>query len=404
MNLTLLIAKELRERAATMVTCLLAITLGVAAVVAVRSISIFSEQVVSHQMASLGANILLIPQAANLQDYYGADMHGLTLPEEHAGALALANLEGVEKICPKLCLRSEVEGREVTLTGILPQNELQDKTLFAGTQAFSHKHVGCRGSHSANAPTTADSLATHRFVQELGEYELLVGSELAERWPLKKGNWLTLYGKEFRVGTVLPPTGTADDSRLFMHLHTMQELAKTGEVVNVIEIIACCKDAAGNLTNELKSLFPDAKVATISQVVQAQVGVTRLMATVSWLLLAVLVLVGGGSIAGTMYANVHERRKEIGTLMALGASPGFVSRLILGKALFVGIVGGVLGYIVGSGLAWWLGTQLVGLAVLPTASLAIWALVLATGISIMASYLPARRASRLDPCVCFQEI
>ena len=45
----------------------------------------------------------------------------------------------------------------------------------------------------------------------------------------------------------MPRTGTVDDSRVFAHLHTVQRLSKSGEVINAIEVMGCCEDAAGNL-------------------------------------------------------------------------------------------------------------------------------------------------------------
>ena len=108
MTLSKLVWKELRQRPTAMATCLLSITLGVTALVAIRSVTIYSEMAVSSQMEALGANVLLLPQAASLQDYYAADAHGATLPEEYAVQLALANLEGVEKISPKLSVPAQI--------------------------------------------------------------------------------------------------------------------------------------------------------------------------------------------------------------------------------------------------------------------------------------------------------
>jgi putative ABC transport system permease protein len=215
---------------------------------------------------------------------------------------------------------------------------------------------------------------------------------------------VSLLGESLHVVGVMPTTGTVDDDRVFAHLHTVQRLAKSGETVNVIEIMACCQDAAGNLVTDLRSLFPDAKVLTITQVVDTQVAVNKLMTRLSYLFFAILLVVGMASIAGTMFANVAERRREIGTLMALGATPSLVSKLFLGKALFIGVAGGALGYIVGTALAIGLGPFWAGLSVRPVPSLAALSIVLAIVGALSASYLPARRAALIDPCLCFREV
>ena len=66
------------------------------------------------------------------------------------------------------------------------------------------------------------------------------------------------------------------------------------------------------------------------------------MNRLSYVIFGILMLIGGASIASVMFANVAERRRELGTLMALGATPGMISRMILLKASTVGVVGGSL--------------------------------------------------------------
>ena len=139
-----LIWKELWQRPTAMITCLLAITLGITALVAIRSVTVFSEQAVKQQLAALGANVLLLPQGVSLEDYYAADSHGATLPEEYAAQLVLANLEGVEHISAKLSVPAELKGSRVTLTGILPQSEFQTLASYQSVQAFSNAHAGCK--------------------------------------------------------------------------------------------------------------------------------------------------------------------------------------------------------------------------------------------------------------------
>jgi putative ABC transport system permease protein len=119
--------------------------------------------------------------------------------------------------------------------------------------------------------------------------------------------------------------------------------------------------------------------------------------------LAIIVLVGGASIANYMYANVFERRREIGTFMALGAGSGLVLKLFLLKALLIGLVGGIGGYVVGTLLAVILGPRLAGVTVLPMPTLLLWAIGISVAITLAASYFPARRAARLDPSTTLQE-
>jgi putative ABC transport system permease protein len=346
----------------------------------------------------------MLPKDVSLQDYYTADLNAQTLPEEHASRLVLANLEGVEHVSPRLGLPVDVNGASVTLTGILPQSEFEAQTAWGGVQLFSNNHAGCKRAKVNQPGSTPESLAANRVIQDLREDEVLVGSDGAERAGVKKGDSLTLLGKPFTVAGVLPATGTVDDGRVFAHLHTVQELGDTGPVVNAIEIMGCCEDVAGDLVGRLQQMFPNTKIVTISQVVQTQVSVNRTMNRVSFLLFAVLIAIGGASMATAMYANVSERRREVGTLMALGATPGFVIRLFLWKAGLLGIVGGIGGAITGSILAVGLGPRMLDIPVDPLPQLGLVAVGVAVVVTLLASYLPAQRASTLDPCLCFKEV
>lgn len=405
MNSTKLVWKELWQRPTAMITCLMAITLGVTALVAIRSVTVHSEQAVAHKLEALGANVLLLPQGVSLEDYYAAEAHGATLPEELAAQLVLANLQGVQVVSPKLCMPVEYGGRQITLTGIMPQSDFEAKAAWQSAQVFTNAHAGCKNAAVSHGDRSElENLAQGRFVREMAANEAYVGSDLAADLELSVGKRITLLGHSFRISGIIPATGTVDDSRIFAHLHTVQRLAKKDEAVNVIEIMACCDDAAGGLVSQLKDMFPDVKVVTITQVVDTQVAVNRLMTRLSLLFFGILLAVGVASVAGTMFANVTERRREIGTLMALGATPGTVSRLFLGKALVVGLSGGILGYLAGTVLAVLLGPGWAGVAVRPIASLAGVAIVLAGVVALAASYLPARRAAMIDPCLCFREV
>ncbi len=403
MRLRTLVLREIFERKSQLLTSFLAILLGITVIVSIKNITYYSEKAVAREMDSLGANVLVLPKSATLQDYYAADLQSQTMPEEYVTTLAMSDLAGLDNISPKLSVPIELQGKTFTLTGILPKSEFQAKAAWGGAGIFS-RPIGCGASVGMMGSTDKKTLARKRVIETLEDNEVLVGADVASKLGLKDGGKLNVLGKTFSISAVLPQTGTVDDSRVFAHLHVVQDLSKRGPVINAIEVIGCCMEISKGLVEKINHLLPDAKVVTIAQITTTQQNVNRMMSNLSLMFLVIIIFVGGASIANYMYANVFERRREIGTLMALGANSGLVLRIFLLKALILGVAGGIGGYVLGTILAMVLGPKLAGVVVLPMPFLALLAVGISVALALAASYFPARRAARLDPCATFQEV
>ena len=91
-------------------------------------------------------------------------------------------------------------------------------------------------------------------------------------------------------------------------------------------------------------------------------------------------------------------------LITIGAKRSAIYRLFLSKAIVLGVVGGVGGFIVGTGAAMMLGPQLAGLQVSPMPLLLLLAIVVAVLIALAGSILPVYQAARFDPAVIMQEV
>jgi len=133
-------------------------------------------------------------------------------------------------------------------------------------------------------------LPRKRVIETLQPYEILVGNDVAVGVNLDEGDSLALLGRRFVVTAILPPTGTVDDSRIFGHLHTVQELTGKGPVVNAIEVVGCCNAISGGLVQKINKLLPEAKVVTVTQVVDTQIKTNRMMANLSLMFIAIIAL------------------------------------------------------------------------------------------------------------------
>ena len=405
MNLRMLVQSEILQRPTSMLTGVLAVALSVAALVAIRHVTVFSEREVGRKLESLGANLLVLPKDSSLQDYYAADLTGKTLPESHVAEILMANLPGVERLSPRLCVATQVAGRDVTLTGILPQIEFKAKVAWQAMGLLNTKTTCCQKMQGPKAYDAApEDLALARTIDRLKKDEAVIGADVAQAADLVAGQSIKVFDETLNVVAVLPRTGTIDDSRVFAHLHTVQRLNDAGEVVNAIEVMGCCQDAAGNLAPSLRELLPDAKVVTISQIVATQVGVNRLMSQMSLFVFGILIAIGGASVSGTIGANVRERRKEIGTLLALGATPRLIAAAFLLKALVLGLTGAIAGIVLGLVPAVVFGGRFAGVTITPQPGLIAAAFGAAVLTTLAAAVWPVRTAAKLDPCLCFQEV
>lgn len=388
-----------------MVSGLLAITLGIAVIVGIRSVGAVSERAVKIKLDNLGANILVLPQAASVDDYYTADIDAPTFPEDYVERLATSMLPGVDNLSPKLTRRVSVDGIPVILTGILPANELASKPIWQSAGiGGAELAAACGTSPETNQGTTyKDERLQRKSIDSLAPTDVLVGSMAAERLKLVEGKTVTIQGRPFQTARVLPETGTIDDSRVYAHLHVVQDLLGTGQQVSAIEIMGCCSAISGGLLGKLRNILPDTRITTIGQIVNTQIETNRLMAKVSLVLLVIITLVGAISIANYMWANVEERRREIGTLLAIGATRSSIYKLFFAKAIVLGILGGIGGYLLGTLSAMVLGPELAGLAVKPLPIYLLWSLGIAVAIALLGSWFPTFRATRLDPASILQE-
>ncbi len=401
-----IVLKEISQRKGRLVSGLLAITLGIAVIVAIQSVTSVSRQVVAKKLDLLGANIMVMPLGASVDDYFTADIDAPTFPEEYVERIATSMLPGVDNMSPKLTRRVKIGNESVILTGILPANELASKPIWQASGLMGAElQAACAPSLNKESSLTEDDLkAQRKAVDSLGSSDAWVGSVVAQRLNLEAGSMLSIEGRDFQVTHVLPETGTIDDNRVFAHLHTVQELLGTGSQVSNIEIMGCCSEISDGLLGKLRNILPDTRIVTVGHIVNTQIETNRLMGKVSVALLVIIVIVGSISIGNYMWANVEERRKEIGILITVGMNRFHIFRLFILKSLILGAVGGILGYFVGTGAAVILGPQLAELDVSPVAIYFVWSLVVAVFISLIGSWYPIYRAARMDPAQIMQEV
>ncbi len=401
-----LVWTELKHRRSQLVSGVLAITLGIAVIVAIHSVTVVSERAVAINLDNLGANILVLPQAANVDDYYAADIDAPTMPEEFVDRVVTSGLPGVDNISPKLTRRIRIGDHKVVLTGILPAQEIASKPVWQQSGLMGAElQLSCDPDSAENESLGyKDERLQRKVIEVLPEDECLLGSSAATRLGLAEGASLTIGETTLRVARVLEETGTVDDGRVFTHLHTVQTILGAKEQISAIEVMGCCNAISDGLLSELRNVLPDTRITTVKQIVSTQIKTNGLMRRISLTFLIIVLFVGAVSIGNFMWANVNERRREIGILLLLGAPRTSIYGMLLAKATILGLLGGAIGFLLGSLAATQLGPQFVGMPVKMLWILLPIACGLSALVAILGAILPAWIAGRLEPFTTMQEV
>jgi putative ABC transport system permease protein len=128
---------------------------------------------------------------------------------------------------------------------------------------------------------------------------------------------------------------------------------------------------------------------------------SRLQSMLLTVFAAIAVLLAAIGIYGVISYSVEQRTHEIGIRAALGASRGDLLRLILRGGMGLAVIGLVIGFGGALGVTRLLGNLLFGVGARDPATIGAVAAILA-GVALVACYIPARRATKVDPMVALR--
>ena len=147
---------------------------------------------------------------------------------------------------------------------------------------------------------------------------------------------------------------------------------------------------------EIDRELPVADVHTMDELVSRSLGRTRLSTALFGLFGVLGLVLAAIGIYGVMSYTVQQRRHEIGLRMALGARPGDVVRMVVWRGATLAAAGIAIGMVAGLLLTRLMSGLLFGVAPHDGATFAAIAALLG-GVGLVATYLPGRRATRVDP-------
>lgn len=142
--------------------------------------------------------------------------------------------------------------------------------------------------------------------------------------------------------------------------------------------------------------LPILSLRAVNEQIERRLITERLMAQLATFFGAVALLMAAIGLYGVISYSVSRRQSEIGIRMALGASASGISRMVLGETMGIVALGTVIGLICALGLGRLISARLYGLTPADPMSIIAATLVI-LGTAVLAGYIPARRAARIDP-------
>ncbi len=253
---------------------------------------------------------------------------------------------------------------------------------------------------------------------------LLIGKQLSQEWKIKPGDYVTLTSPQGRLTPfgMVPRTRRFrvtgvfdsgfydyDENWCFMTLAAAQELSGTGDIVNVLEFRLTQPEMADEFAQHLELEAGESFAAsTWMEENRALFRALRLEKLVTAIFIGLITFVAGLNVLVVLSMTVTDKARDIAVLMSMGTRREQIRRIFLLQGISIGASGTFIGLLVGYAFSWIAGTfhlipldpQVYSVPFVPfhpSVWDGVWITVAAMVISVGATLLPARAASRLLP-------
>jgi len=193
-------------------------------------------------------------------------------------------------------------------------------------------------------------------------------------------------------------TGAAEDNRVYLPMTDFR--AWSGVQPSTIEIAANgSAEDVNAVVARLAEILPAAEVRPVRQIVEGEtrvLGKTRATLYASAIL---IVLTAALCVLATLTGWVFDRRKDFAIMKALGASERLVSSFFAAEAAALGAVGAVLGFVIGIGIAAWIGRVNFNAPVVPRFSVLPVVLAGSVAVALLSAIVPMSLLRRVQPAI-----
>lgn len=205
-----------------------------------------------------------------------------------------------------------------------------------------------------------------------------------------------------------------DSSTILISLELAQEFSDLKERVSYLQVKIDDIFQASKISNEIKKIIPPiAYVTTWMELNKSLFSALKLEKKVMFLTIALIVFVAALNIIATLILMVMEKTRDIGILLAMGATAQNIKKIFFLQGSMIGIIGTALGVILGLLWCWLANTfelikvpvDIYQISYVPF-HIKFFDLILIIGVTLLISFFstlfPAHRASRVDPVIALK--
>ena len=210
---------------------------------------------------------------------------------------------------------------------------------------------------------------------------------------------LSFQGKVLQVtpaGTV--QTGAAEDSRIYISLSDF--ISWTGVQPSTIEVAAngsAVEIAA--VMNQLSQAIPAADVRPVRQIMEGEARVLGKTRATLLAAAALIILTAALCVLSTLMGWVFDRRRDFAIMKALGASERLLNGFFAAEAAALGAIGAVVGFLLGIGIAAWIGRANFHAPIVPRFGVLPIILIGSIAVTLISAILPISLLRRVQPAV-----
>ena len=198
------------------------------------------------------------------------------------------------------------------------------------------------------------------------------------------------------AGTV--QTGAAEDSRIYLSLPEF--VSWTGVQPSTIEVAATgSPEEIAAIMDQLEQAFPTADVRPVRQIMEGEARVLGKTRATLLAAAALIILTAALCVLSTLMGWVFDRRRDFAIMKALGASDRLLNGFFAAEAAALGATGAIIGFVLGIGIAAWIGRVNFHAAVVPRFTVLPFVLAGSMVVTLISAILPISLLRRVEPAV-----